>query len=222
MFTDALTYPIRSGGWIMIVLGAILGVVFDIGSIAPVLGFAVFVFGGGYFCAFYFDIVGSTMCGHDDVPDWPGFSDIVDEIVSPLLKVIGLVLISFGPAIAVLIYNGSAEPEVLSGAPFVAAIAFGVFYFPMAIIANQAFGTFTSVLPHVVVPAIFKALPGYLIAVVALAAVYAVAALAQTYAVRVPIAGWFFSWAVSLYGLMFQARLIGLIYRARQEVLDFP
>ena len=92
----------------------------------------------------------------------------------------------------------------------------------MAIIASQAFGTFRSALPHVVVPAIFKALPSYLIAVVALVLVWTVVNLAQEYAAKLPFVGWFLAWAVALYGLMFQARLIGLIYRDKQDVLDFP
>lgn len=229
MFLDALSYPVRGSGWLMILLGAILGVILDIGSIAPVIGLAVFVFAGGYFCAFYFDIISSTMCDHDDIPDWPGFSDFLDEIVMPLITLIGLLLLSFWPVIALTVYVfnmdvSPSSPEVPTWYdPAMYGLLFlGCCYFPMAIIANQAFGTFTSALPHVVLPAIFKALPSYFIPVVALILVWSIVDLGQSYAERLPFVGWFLAWAVALYGLMFQARLIGLIYRDKQDVLDFP
>lgn len=222
MFVDALSYPIRGSGWIMILLGAILGVIFDIATIAPVFGLAVLIFSGGYFCAFYFDIIGSTMCDHDDMPEWPGFEDIVDGILMPLIVVIALLILSFWPLVALVFLEEEYGAAPWFEAAIYAAMFLGCCYFPMAVIAYQAFSTFSSTLPHVVVPAIFKALPSYLIAVVALILVWVAINFAQEYAVRVPYVGWFVAWAVALYGLMFQARLIGLIYREKQDVLDFP
>ena len=91
----------------------------------------------------------------------------------------------------------------------------------MAVLAAQAFGGLGAGLPHVVFPAIFRALPGYLFAVVALVVGVVVCAVVQAFTAAVPYVGWFLTAAVALYSLMFQARLIGLIYRAKSDELGW-
>ncbi len=48
---DALTYPIRNGGWVMILLRAIFSVILDLLKFAPVFGIPVAIFGAGWFLA---------------------------------------------------------------------------------------------------------------------------------------------------------------------------
>src|SRR5690606_21456315 len=103
----------------------------------------------------------------------------------------------------------------------IGALVFSCCYFPMAVLATQAFGGVGAALPHVVIPAIIKALPGYLLALAALILVFVICALAQDFIAKVPFIGWFVSSAVALYGLMFQGRLIGLIYVAKQDRLGW-
>src|SRR5262245_59055043 len=102
MFTDAFTYPIRRGGWIMILAGAVFSVIVDVMQNAPLLGIAVAIFSLGYFGAFYLDIVSTTMGGREDVPDWPNFTSFWDDILSPFGRLLFLVLVSFGPCLALL------------------------------------------------------------------------------------------------------------------------
>jgi hypothetical protein len=45
MFADALSYPVRNGGWAMIVTGAIFSLLLNVASFAPMLGLAASVFG---------------------------------------------------------------------------------------------------------------------------------------------------------------------------------
>ena len=206
----------------MILLGAILGMIFDIATFAPLFGLAVLIFAGGYFCAFYFDIIGSTMCDHDEMPEWPGFEDVLDGIIMPLIVLIFSLILSFWPLIALVVVEEDYGAAAWFEPALYGTLFLGCCYFPMAIIAYQAFSTFSSTLPHVVLPAIFKALPSYLIAVVALILVWVAIDFAQQYVSQLPYVGWFVTWAVALYGLMFQGRLIGLIYRDKQDVLDFP
>jgi hypothetical protein len=103
----------------------------------------------------------------------------------------------------------------------VGAIVYGWFYFPMAILASQAFGSLGAALPHVIFPAVFRALPGYLLAVVALIVGLVVCGVAQAFTANVPYVGWFLTAAVALYSLMFQGRLIGLIYRTKRDKLGW-
>ena len=91
----------------------------------------------------------------------------------------------------------------------------------MAVLAAQAFGSLGAALPHVVIPAVLRALPGYLIAVVALVAGFVVCDVAQALTAGIPYVGWFLTAVVALYSLMFQGRLIGLIYRTKSDKLGW-
>jgi hypothetical protein len=226
MFADALSYPVRNGGLAMIVTGlamivtgAIFSLVMNLASFAPVLGLAASLFGAGFFCGFYLDIVSSTMVGTDRVPDWPSLSDFSDDIAMPFLRVVGLVLISFGPALAVFYFLEEKQPEF----PWAlgAALVWGAFYFPMALLGSVACGNLFGALPHIVLPGIFRALPGYLLAVPGLAIAVAAGEAAQEFGGRIPFVGWLVAAAVGVYVLMMQARLIGLIYRDKREELGW-
>jgi len=83
MFIDAITYPIRRSGWVTIILGAIFSAILDLLKYAPLVGILVAIFSVGYFGAFYLEIVGTTMVGRNEVPQWPSFSSFWDDIISP-------------------------------------------------------------------------------------------------------------------------------------------
>ena len=219
MFIDALTYPLRRSGWMMILLGAIFSVILDVLQFAPLIGLLVAVFSVGYFGAFYLDIIGTTMGGRDELPDWPSFSSMLDDIVSPFFRLVALVILSFGPVLVVAIVADRDGPWLVPG--IWSAVVFGCFYFPMAVLATQAFGGIGAALPHVVLPAIFKAMPGYLLGLGALVLVFGVCGFAQEFTARVPYVGWFLTSAVALYGMMFQGRLIGLIYNDKRDELGW-
>jgi hypothetical protein len=215
---DALSYPIRRSGWMMILTGAVFSVILSIMQFAPMIGIGVSIFSAGYFGAFYLSIISATMTEQDEMPDWPSFTSFSDDILSPFLQLVGLVFIAFGPVIAIAFLAGYHEASWLTPS-LIAAIAFGCFYFPMAVLALQAFGSVGAALPHVVFPAVMRSLPGYLLAVVGLVLVVTVCGIAYDLTAKVPFVGCFFSAAIALYSLIFQARLIGLIYRAKSEAL---
>lgn len=218
-FADALSYPIRRGGWIMIVLGAVFSVILDFLQAAPLFGLLAAVFGAGYFGSFYLSIISSTMIDRDEVPEWPDFTDFLDDILSPLLRLIGLVFVSFLPAIVLLFFLD--EDVLWTIVALIAAIAWGCFYFPMAIMATLAFGGLGAASPHIVLPAIMRSMPGYLLVVAALVVAAIISAVAEGLAASIPYVGWFIGAALGFYGLMFQGRLIGLLYREKRDRLDW-
>jgi hypothetical protein len=219
MFADAVGYPIRFGGWAMIVTGAVLSVVLDFLQAVPVAGMAIGAFAFGFFCGFYLSIVSTTIAGDDGVPDWPDVTDFIDDIGWPLVRVVGLGIISFVPVIVVI----NLVPEHSSAFPWAvgAAVAAGCFYFPMALLGSTVCGNLYGALPHIVLPGIFRALPGYLLAVPALVIAFVAGFAAEVYSSRIPYVGWFVASAVAIYSMMIQARLIGLIYRRKREVLGW-
>ncbi len=219
MFIDALGYPLRNGGWIMIVIGAVFAVILDLFQLAPGVGWAVSIFAMGYFGSFYLSIVGSTMTDGDALPDWPSFTDFSDDILHPFLRLAALLLLSFGPGVASVVAVEESAPHywpVMAG-----SLLWGCIYFPMAVVASSAFGSLVAALPHIVLPAICRSLPAYAGAVIALMFVFVLSSGAQEFAAKLPYAGWLLAAAIWLYGLMFQARLIGLVYRSKQESLGW-
>jgi len=220
MFLNALSYPVRGNGLIMIILGAIFSVILHFLEFAPLgLGIIASLTSMGYFGAFYLDIIGSTMTNFDEVPDWPDISNFWNDILSPVFRIIGLCVISFGPLIALVCL---ADHETSWYAPsLIATVVYACFYFPVATLASQAFGNLGAALPHIVIPGIFRILPGYLLAVIALVLGFVVCGVVEIWIGKVPYIGRFFTSAVALYGLMFQGRLIGLIYRAKSDKLGW-
>jgi hypothetical protein len=219
MYLDALLYPIRRGGWVMILAGAIFSVILEFLTIAPAIGLLVMLFSAGYFGSFYLDIVSTTMAGRDDVPDWPNFGNFWDDIFAPFARLFVLVVFAFGPWIAVA-YFADSKASWHEGA-FWGTAAYGCIYFPMSVLAAQAFGSAWAALPHVVFPGIVRALPGYLLTVVCLIVAFVGSAFGQAFASKVPYVGWLLTVAVSLYAMMFQGRLIGLIYIEKQHLLGW-
>ena len=83
----------------------------------------------------------------------------------------------------------------------------------MAVLTTQALDSLRFALPHFVIPAVIRCLPAYLLPVGALLTAQMVvhygAAAAESYG----LVAWFAVSAISFYGFVVQARLIGLLYR---------
>lgn len=220
MFLDALSYPFRRGGWVVLLLGAIFAGLLDLFSHAPLVGFVVGIFSAGYFGAYFLSIVGTTMNGRDETPPWPGFDSFFDDILSPYFRLIVLFLVSFGPAFVLMAYFDDAE-EIIPLLIVLAALIFGIFYFPLAVLATSAYGGLTALSPHIVLPAMFRCMPGYLLYMVEITVPFVLVVIAGDLLTKIPFAGWILTTVLGLYNLMFQARLIGLIYRQKHAVLDW-
>lgn len=205
----------------MILLGAVFSAILDVLQLAPYVGLLAALFSMGYFGSFYLDIISTTMTDRDEVPDWPSFTNFVDDILMPFLRLLGLFLLSFGPVIIVFTAVSDSDPDILKVTAVIGCSIYACLYFPMAVLAAQAFGNLTAALPHVVFPGILKALPGYLLAVGALVLALFVSGLVEEFTSEIPYVGWFITGAITLYGMMFQGRLIGLIYRDKKEKLGW-
>jgi len=215
MVFDALVYPFKGSGWIMIGIGTVLSLLLNVASFAPLLGGAVSLCSAGYFTSFYFDIIASTVTGGEECPDWPSVSNMWDDMLRPLLQLFGAIFVSFLPLLICLYVLREAKSEHF--AVVLSFFGFGCLYFPMAILGLVQFGNLSGTLPHVVVPALWRCLPGYLLTVATFVFVLIVSAVIQRLAGKVPFWGWLLASTVSLYFLMVQARLIGLLYVKNEE-----
>ena len=213
---DAFSYPLRRSGWMMIAIGSVFFGILNIGATAPFIGFAAWFAGLAYFTAVYFEIFVSSVNGNDECPDWPDISDILGDIIMPVLRSFGVLFISFLPMMVVLGCMGDVENRW--GNPLVwVAIIWGAFYFPMAILNVGVGNEMAGALPHRVLPAIVRAMPGYLLLAALLAAVFVLSRVAVVFGSKVPFLGVLLSAGISLYFMMVQARLAGTFYLRRME-----
>jgi len=217
---DALVYPIRGPGRLLLVIGAVLSAALSYASGFMIIGGVAWLLGLAYFNAFYFNIVESTVSGNDEAPDWPDVSDWAGEIILPMVRTIGVWLISFFPAMVVSALVKGDHPNVWTSPFLWAAMAWGALYFPMAILNVIVGNEMVAAMPHRVLPQIRKALPGYL----ALAGVLVLAVLASGFLSfslgKLPLIGGLLSAWIGLYFAMAQARLAGRFYREHLEALE--
>lgn len=94
----------------MILVGGLFALLLNILQFLPFIGLLVAIFGAGFFGSYYLDVIGTTMNGDDRLPDWPSITDFWADIVGPLFHLIGLVLISFAPALAVVFFISEDMP----------------------------------------------------------------------------------------------------------------
>ena len=215
MITDALSYPLRGSGILVMIMGTIMGMLLQLATFVPVIGLLAIVIFYGYFIAYYYQILQKTATGSDVEPDWPDVSDFIDDTVMPTLQVIGVLIIS-NLLWALAIWQ-TGEDSILSWT----GQAFGMFYFPMGLLAVAILGNLGGANPLRVIPSILRTLPSY--AVVGSIAVglsflidYIINALPGN-----PILSNGIATLLTLYFITVHARLLGLFYRKEAEKLDW-
>ncbi len=212
---DALNYPIRGDGKYLLAIGAGLSALLSFASGAIIIGGAAMIVGLAYFNAYYCNIVESTVSGNDDAPDWPDVSDFAGEILLPLLRTLGVWLLSFLPFLAVVMLRD--DDRIWTSPPVWLAIVCGVFYFPMAILNVIVGNEIALALPQHVMPRIRSAFPEYLVLAGLLLAGVVVSVVVASLTAMVPFTGGLLGAGASLYFAMAQARLAGLFYRNHLE-----
>jgi hypothetical protein len=218
LLLDVLTYPFRGGGWLMLLIGAGMSILLKIASIAPLIGMIAGLFSAGFFASYYLDIINNTVNDKDDPPEWPDISNFGEDIGRPLLQTLGVALISLVPyALTFLLDATDPARETWQWA----ARALFILYFPMSMLGVVMHGHLGGALPHRVIPAIFRALPGYLLVVALFAGLTVLSSLSDAIGSTIPFLGFVITAIPTLYLLMAEARLIGLLYRAKREQIGW-
>lgn len=215
LLLDALTYPWKRGGAYILVPGAFLALAFSISGWAPVVGLASTGIGACYFAAFYLQIVETTIAGQHRVPDWPSFGDFYDDLIRPGLQMAvvfimsTLVFVAAAWTVSSLIPFGDEETQwkVLRG---LSEVVFG-FYLPMAVLGLVLHGHAGGALPHRVIPAIVRCMPGYLIGIASLTAISLLVNLLQELTRLIPYAGVLLGWLLTICLMVMQGRLTGTL-----------
>lgn len=133
-----------------------------------------------------------------------------------MLQVFLVALFSFSPWLVYSIFIGGADTLIAD----VLLIA-GVIYFPMAILAVVVLGYVGALNPLIVVPGIFRAGWLYWLAVVLLYLIQLFEGVIADIFGGSLILGILVMALVGMYGLMTNARILGLVYKEREEELGW-
>ncbi|TLD69195.1 hypothetical protein FEM03_19030 [Phragmitibacter flavus] len=218
MIKDAFVYPFRGAGPVMLVIGTLSLLFFGVARWAPVFGGIAALLGAAYLATFFLDVIGTTVSGGEEVPDWPSIADGWEDVVFPYLRVVVSVACGGLPLLAVGFLV--PESEAFFDVAFFGAVVLGAMYVPMALLNAAVYQTFESVLPHRVLPGIWKCMPSYLISAGLVVVLVLVGGAAVMLGERTAYVGWVFGAALSFYFMLVQARFIGMIYRKNEMALE--
>jgi len=214
-------YPfLGQGKWLMI--GGAIGMALAqiVGVLLPFVGLFLEALIAGCFAMYAIKNIASSARGDTEPPDWPDFSGL-HETLYALLQVLGAAAFSLGPLVAYAIYmwNTGQSRNPLISWPL---LAWGMFYMPMAMLGVALHDTLAGVSPLLVLPAIVKTLPAYLVALLAIAGACALFYPMQ-YLTELPFIGSLLGTVFSVYWITVVTRIVGLIYRAYEKRLNwFP
>ncbi len=216
MLKDIFTYAYRGSGKYILICCIVLSVVAKIAALAPLFGAIAGILLSGYFSAVYFQMIQSTATGNDEAPQFPEMANIFEDIIWPMLQITVVFVVSFGP---LFVYEIAADESkaLISWA----LLAFGVVYFPMAMLAVVVLGRTSVVSPHIVIPAIIRAGWLHWVSVFMLIFLYVMSNIMESIFSDSLIIGTLVMSAVGAYTLMTQARILGVLYRERQDELGW-
>ena len=211
---DIVTYAWRGSGKYVLVTCVVLSVIAKLAGLAPAIGWSAAWLLGGYFCAIYFQMIQSSAVGGREAPEFPDTSNIFEDIIWPVLQIFVVALVSFSPLLGYLFWvdEEQAQSPVVFG-----LLGMGIVYFPMAMLAVVVLGYTGALSPHIVVPAIFRGGWLYWVGVLMLCLLYFIKAIIGDVLAGSFIVGPVVMSVVSAYVMMTNARILGVVYRERQE-----
>ena len=218
LLADILTYPFRGSGIYIFIIGSVIGGLSALATYAPLIGAIAVLLLTAYFCSIYFEIIQSTAAGDSEAPAFPDTTNIISDMIWPMLQVVIVLLASFGPFIAYQLWfvEDGHDPMIGYG-----LLGFGVLYFPMAMLAVVVLGSIWCLSPHIVIPGIFRGGLLYWLSVLLLCLLYAANFLIEVLTANSVIVSMLVTSILSMYTLMVNGRVLGIVYREREEQLGW-
>lgn len=226
----AVIYPFRGTGLMILIVATLLFAALEFMS-AGIFGLLIQIMAIGYLFSYVQNIIHSTAAEDDELPQLPGF----DDVWSGFFRLMGCVLMSFGPALIVA-YFAIAQQQPAAGVALIPAVIFGCLYFPMAFLAVAIKDNVMASNPLVVVPSILRVPLEYIVTVILLAGVFGVRWVGDAISsemgyqsLRTTSMGEMFLmfglralWAfLSVYLLTVTMRILGLLYLTKSHRLGW-
>ncbi len=219
----SLAYPFRGDGLIILLAGGV-----SLTAVNFLAGFMVFTswiigaFSVGYLFGALQIIVRSSAHGDPEMPNWPAFEIWTSEVIQPILLWLSTLIACFGPALLAGALAWHFEDTMLTG--FAAALGLGGFlYYPMALLGVALTDSLAGMNPVLVFCSISRVPGRYAAAVAVLVLVMTVQVLGGVLADTFPskAVGYIWNSFNSLYFAIVQARILGLLYYANRERLQW-
>ena len=152
----------------------------------------------------------------DSLIVFPFPSNLIDDILSPAAQVVAVFVVSFLPLIVAGFCLRENAPNALL---IYGLLGFGLLYAPMAMLAVVVLGYIGALSPHIVIPSIFRVGWMYLLVVFTLCLLYFAEATIGKMLDGMFIVRHLAMAVVGIFVMMANGRLLGLLYRGRQEKL---
>jgi hypothetical protein len=218
------TYPFGGRGLYIILGGAVF---FELQAFIGIflMRFGLIFFFAGYTCAYMLKIISRSAAGDETPPGWPDFESLSETVLIPLAMVKGTALFSFLPALLYAFL--STQPSTTASTPFsmsidpvlIILIVLGFFYYPMGLLAIAQTRRVFNLNPVLILSSISKVFGDYFLVCVILFALWIIKLVIQFFIVLpVPaIIGSTVNMIISLYILLVEMRLIGILYNANRD-----
>jgi hypothetical protein len=218
LLKDIFTFAWRGSGKYVMIICVALSLVSDLAGLSPLFGGIATLMLSGYFCAIFYQMIQSTATGGKEAPEFPDTSDVFGDIIWPMLQTTAVIAASFGPYfVCHFLTDERSSHSVLS----LALLSYGAIYFPMAMLAVVILGYTGAMSPHIVIPALWRGGRTYWFGVLLLLALYGISEwIDQMFSGQI-IIGHLIMAVVGSYTLMTKARILGVVYRERQEELGW-
>ncbi len=217
-YLEAMRSPVfpftGNGLWIMLSAAIVLPLTILGLSALWIFGLGLLLIIAVYLTGYISQVVVDTAGGEDEAPNWPDFSDFIEECFWPTLMALGAILVAFAPWIIAALAGADSLIRSVLG-------AVGAAYLPMALTAAVLFRSIEGLNPFLVVRSIFKTLPKYIFAAVLVVLVFLAMQLAQDFMRGQSLLLSMIGPVVGLYFYIVQARIMGLIYRYCEDELDW-
>jgi hypothetical protein len=222
---EAAIYPFKGSGLLVLIAATLVFAGLDAMS-GGWFFLLIKIMAVGYLYSFMQNIIHATAAEEAEMPELPGF----DDLFSACFRFVAVVVLCFGPPIAMLIANFFDAELPMS--LIIATAVLGCLYFPMAFLAVAMKDNVMAANPLVVIPAILKVPGEYLVAAILLTGVFGVRLLGDSVAGGMEhvslttrkMSTLFMSFGVraiwsfaSVYLLTISMRILGLLYVTKKH-----
>ena len=218
LLKDIFTFAWRGSGKYVMIICVALSLVADIVGFSPLFGGIATLLLSGYFCAIFYQMIQSTATGGKEAPEFPDTSDVFEDIIWPMLQTTAVIAVSFGPF---MVHHFLTDEPKSDSVLSYALLGFGVIYFPMAMLAVVILGYTGALSPHIVIPAVWRGGGTYWFCVLLLVLLYGISDWIESMFSGQIIVRHLIMAVVGSYSLMTQARILGVVYREKQEELGW-
>jgi hypothetical protein len=229
---QAFFYPFRGNGLILIFGGTLFFGFLDAANFISRMAFMfglrgmamravlfTFILATGYLFSYLKSVIASSADGDPTPPDWPELGEWKADIVIPMSQLVSLALASFGLALGLQIWSDGDYPCLVIG-----AMLAGCVYFPMAFLGIAIFDSLAALNPIFVAGSILRVPREYSVAAAVFTGIVAMrwlSELALDKLLHLPLFPSLIADILTIYFLVVEARILGVLYRARKGVLGW-